>query len=636
MTRFVNVHQLEADLKYEIRNIEKAKIIDRLISKYAYTNIHRAKELITEQYALLKEEKTPPLEANYHLYAAFIENQFYNYPIAEHHFKEALSIIKDGGDLKQQAELYIDFAGIYINLDKLKEAHDYVDKAREYLNRYPDKILRGRLICREGYINLYYGDYGPAVEKFLEADKEFNTVKSPLSLKDYYFLSLIHSGLGNCYEQSSKDMEKGVKNYLKALEICHENNLGTRLSWHYLNVGKAFMGLNNLAKAEQYYRRAIEITDILNNDARGGAYANLGYCYFLQKRYEEVPGCYDMAEQLYRENPETNYSNFVNIENWRAKLHTTLGDRAQAEQHFIKAFSYANKKGDGEMYAEICRNISGFYAEIEDYKNAYDYLVLNETVKQKRKEKLNSRKILELEVKYESEKRRQEAEMLRLQASSLQLKALRAQMNPHFMYNALNSIQNYITSNELKDASRYLAKFAHLMRQSLDYSDLEVISLEKEVQFLGDYLMINEKLRFRDKLKHQIIIDPEIEPDIFGIPTMIVQPYVENAIEHGLRSRDMGVVKIEFQLIDDFSMLCIVEDNGIGRDKARELQSLDDAYRKHESKGTKITEERLRVLHNHTTDRHYIKTLDLIDNFTKEPIGTRVEILIPIVEIQLK
>jgi len=76
MTRFVNVPQLESDLKYEIRNIEKAKIIDQLISKYAYTNIHRAKELIAEQYVLLKEEKTRQLEVNYHLHAAFIENQF--------------------------------------------------------------------------------------------------------------------------------------------------------------------------------------------------------------------------------------------------------------------------------------------------------------------------------------------------------------------------------------------------------------------------------------------------------------------------------------------------------------------------------------------------------------------------------
>jgi len=170
----------------------------------------------------------------------------------------------------------------------------------------------------------------------------------------------------------------------------------------------------------------------------------------------------------------------------------------------------------------------------------------------------------------------------------------------------------------------------------LDYSDLEVISLEKEVQFLDDYLTINEKLRFQGKLKYQITVDPEIEQDIFGVPTMLIQPYVENSIEHGLRNREMGVVKIDFMLIDDYTIKCIIEDNGIGRQKARELQEMDESYRKHESKGTRITEERLQVLHNNKTNQPYIQTLDLKDSFTGEATGTRVELLLPIVEIHFK
>ena len=108
-------------------------------------------------------------------------------------------------------------------------------------------------------------------------------------------------------------------------------------------------------------------------------------------------------------------------------------------------------------------------------------------------------------------------------------------MNPHFMYNALNAIQNYITSNKLTDAAKYLAKFAKLMRQSLDYSDMEIISLEKEIEFLENYLLINQKLRFEDNIRYIIKVDDEIEEDIMGIPTMIIQPYIENAVWHGLR-----------------------------------------------------------------------------------------------------
>lgn len=634
---YSDTEQLENELEFERDKRKQAAILDQLISNYAFTNINIANEYLVRQYQLLKNLNQPQLSLNYHTNAAFIENQYYNYPIAEHHFSRALALLsKEIGDLKQQATIQIDYAGICINLEKLKEANQLLDKARQYLKRYPDQVLQGRLICREGYVSMRYREYGPAIEQLLEADKLLNTPRLARTLKDFYYLSLIQGGLGHCYELYDKDLEKSVKYYLKSLEICQEKNLGTRMAWHYLNVGKAYMGMTDFNRAEHYFRRAIEIKDMVSNEARAFAYANLGYCYFLTTKYDQVAECYDTAEALISQNPEPNYANLVNIENQRAQLYTKLGDRKKAEEHFITAFEYANKTKNGKKYAELCKRISEFYAEVKDYKNAYEYLMLYEEVNSKNKVQFTNQRILELEVKYESEKRRQEAEMLRLQATSLQLKALRSQMNPHFVYNALNSIQNYITSDNSTDASKYLAKFARLMRQSLDYSDLEVISLEKEIQFLEDYLAINEKLRFQDKLKYQIMVDPEIEQDMLGVPTMLLQPYVENSIEHGLRNRKMGVVKIDFKLIDDYTIQCIIEDNGIGRQKAKELQEMDESYRNHESKGTRITQERLRVLHNNKTDQPYIQTIDLIDPFTQKPTGTRVEVLLPVVEINFK
>ncbi|MCB0623626.1 MAG: histidine kinase, partial [Saprospiraceae bacterium] len=131
--------------------------------------------------------------------------------------------------------------------------------------------------------------------------------------------------------------------------------------------------------------------------------------------------------------------------------------------------------------------------------------------------------------------------------------------------------------------AKYLAKFAQLMRQSLEYSDLEIISLEKEIEFLEDYLFINEKLRFENRLEYEITVDDELEDDILGVPTMIVQPYVENAIEHGLRSRQHGRIRIDFSPIDDLNILCVVEDNGIGREAARKLQEKDQDFQNHKS-----------------------------------------------------
>jgi len=313
ITKFASTHsgaeKLETDLKFQHSPTERTKTINKLIGIYSYTNIHKAKEYLPEQYTLLKRVKDPQLELEYHLHAAFIENQYYH----------------------------------CINLEKLKDANVYLEKSAQYLKRYPDKILQGRHICREGYINISYANYSRAIEQFLEADKEINTAQER-SLKDYYFLSLIQSGIGNCHEHSSNDLENAVKNYLKALEVCHENGLDTRLSWHYLNVGKAFIGMTDIDKAEHYFRRAIQLNDMVSDDARAGAYANLGYCFFLRDRFEEALDCFEQGERLYRQNPETNYSNFVTIENWRAELHAALGDREKAEQHFIRAFEYANKK----------------------------------------------------------------------------------------------------------------------------------------------------------------------------------------------------------------------------------------------------------------------------------------------------
>ena len=174
------------------------------------------------------------------------------------------------------------------------------------------------------------------------------------------------------------------------------------------------------------------------------------------------------------------------------------------------------------------------------------------------------------------------------------------------------------------------------MRSSLEYSELEIISLENEIEFLEDYLTINQKLRFDNKLEFSIIVDEEIEEDITGVPTMIVQPYIENAIEHGIRPKKGGFIKIDFKLVDDDSILCIIEDNGIGRVRAKEFQDRDNYHLRHKSRGVSITERRLEILHSTRKDKFSTRTIDLYDPLSKEALGTRVEVQIPIVELASK
>jgi two-component system, LytTR family, sensor kinase len=629
------INELESKLGQQQDPMQRLITLDRLASHYCYTNVQRAFTILDELRRILDEYSHPDFLLNYHFYAATAENQLYRFEQAEIHFRRAIEILEERGTAKQQAEAYIDIAGVYMNLEQLDTATDYLDKAYKLLRNFPDKRLQARITCREGFLNLHYGNYPRAVELLLEADKDITMLEQPLELKDYYFLTLIHSGLGKVYERND-DREKSVLAYLKVVNMCDSMGIRTRLSWHYVNVGIGYIALNDQENAEIFFRKALDVADDTSEFARASAYANLGFCYYAKGAYGEALPLFDRAEHFYKQKSEEDYYNFSILESWRGRLHAEQGNADEARQHFAQALEYAEKIEDYKQLAGICKDFAGFYAHQHDFQKAYQYQCLHDKYAEQYVEQVDKRRQMELEVKYEAEKKKQETELLRLQATRLQLKALRAQMNPHFMYNALNSIQNYITSNEVTSAAKYLAKFAQLMRRSLEYSDLEIISLEKEIEFLEEYLHLNEKLRFEDRLSYEIIIDEEIEEDILGVPTMIIQPYVENAIEHGLRTKKDGLIKVLFFLYDEDTILCVVQDNGIGRKKAHELRLQDPQYQNHRSRGTSITEKRLEILRNTKGKEPFVKTIDLIDEQTGEAIGTKVEIMIPVMEIQVK
>ncbi|PHN02843.1 tetratricopeptide repeat protein [Flavilitoribacter nigricans] len=626
--------QLELKLQQQQDPLQRLLLIDQLTARYAFTNIQRAEVLLQEQERILRNCDFPDFLLNYHLNVANIENQLYHYHSAEEHFTQAIELLEERGTIKQQAEAVIDYTGTLINMERMDEATEMLEKANRLLKHFPERGLAARIVCREGFVYLHYANYSGAIELLLEADKLINTLDRPLELKDYYFLTLIHSGLGKIYERNDEH-EKSVEAYRKVVRMCESMQMRTRLAWHYLNVGNGYLAMSDLESAREYFHKAINIGDDTSERAKASAYANLGFCYYEEERYEEALEYFERAESIYQSITADDYYNLSIIEAWRGRLYSELGKKEETLEHFALAYSYASAAEDYRQLSNISKDIANFYADQEDYKSAYEYQLLYNRFSEQYTEQVNKRKQVELDVKYEASKKKQEAELLQLQATRLQLKALRAQMNPHFMYNALNSIQNFITSHDVSSAAKYLAKFALLMRQSLEYSDLEIISLEKEVQFLEDYLLINQKLRFEDRMTYEIFLDDEIEEDILGVPTMIVQPYVENAIEHGLRSKKNGKVSVHYSLLDEDTILCVVEDNGVGRERARQIRLQDSRYQNHRSKGTRITEQRLQILNNSKGKNGLVTTIDLKDK-AGESLGTRVEIKIPIMEIQVK
>lgn len=630
-----HIKELENRLNRIEDDTNKMFALSELSEFYTFTNIREAQKLLAELQISLQKNQHPDLLLSYHLNTAIVENQFYNYKLSEIHFQQALEIVEYEGNVSQQVEVYIDYAGTLINLNEKERAMDFIEKAQRHLAAFPDKVLSSRLICREGIVWLHYTDYDKATELLFQAEKMFADIDpKKLQIKDLYFQTLVYSGLGLIFEKTG-DRERCVKAYRRVVEMCEKAGIKSRLAWHYVNVGKAYMALDDYENAEEFFLKADRIKDDISLSARAHATANLGYCYFLGGRYDEALDLYNRAEVIYKRKTD-DYENLSILSRWKGLLFDAIGKSKRAEKRLVEALELAKLGKDTKQQAIICSDIADMYADKGDFRNAYDYEVLHNQFVKKYYEETNKIKIDELEFKYEAERRRKEAELLRLQATGLQLKALRAQMNPHFMFNALNSIQYYINSNDREFAGKCLARFAKLMRSSLEYSELEVISLENEIEFLEDYLLINQQLRFENRLTYSLKVDEEIEEDITGVPTMIVQPYIENAIEHGIRPKKSGLIKIEFKLVDETTILCVIEDNGVGRARAREIQALDDYHLKHKSRGTSITEKRLEILHASKKNAFFVTTIDLTDPLSNEPIGTRVEIQIPIVEIPYK
>ena len=189
-----------------------------------------------------------------------------------------------------------------------------------------------------------------------------------------------------------------------------------------------------------------------------------------------------------------------------------------------------------------------------------------------------------------------EAEIIEFnkKVAELQMTSLRLQMNPHFIFNSLNSIQYFIYNNNKEEAGEYLTKFSRLIREILEHANDNTISQADEIKMLELYLEL-EMLRFDNKFDYELEIDPAIDLYNIEIPSMLIQPFVENAIIHGLMGKNdtKGKIKIIFQKEGD-GIRCIIEDNGIGREKAEEIKKQRVMHKK--SLGIKVTKDRLEMM----------------------------------------
>jgi ligand-binding sensor domain-containing protein len=210
----------------------------------------------------------------------------------------------------------------------------------------------------------------------------------------------------------------------------------------------------------------------------------------------------------------------------------------------------------------------------------------------------------------------------------LKMKSLQNQMDPHFIFNALNSIQSYILEEQKENALGYLSDFSNVLRKKIDHANKDFISLSDEISYLQVYLKL-EQMRFSDKFSYKINVNATINPYQYMLPPMLIQPFLENAIKYGLAGSDKkGNLDVSFELEQDGFLRCIIADNGVGRKKAKGLH--EDSNIKTHHKTLLITKDRIKLLNkvqnNGRVYGYFIE--DLVDE-AGFPNGTKVEIGFP-------
>jgi LytS/YehU family sensor histidine kinase len=224
-------------------------------------------------------------------------------------------------------------------------------------------------------------------------------------------------------------------------------------------------------------------------------------------------------------------------------------------------------------------------------------------------------------------KREQEKTATNKRINELEQLSRKAQMNPHFIFNSLNSIQQYVMDADVAGANKFISGFSRLIRQTLDFSSRPEIRLEEELDYLKNYLDI-EKTRLEDAFSWVVNMEKGVDPTLYYIPPMILQPFVENSVRHGLRFRKdkNGVVTITVKREGDY-LVCILEDNGIGRKAAMQYKSVSPIN--YQSKGLSLTADRIEMYNREHALKIRMWIDDLEDNFHNS-LGTRVTIYFPV------
>jgi tetratricopeptide (TPR) repeat protein len=499
------------------------------------------------------------------------------------------------------ANLYLGAGLPELTLEQMNKILAYFPGDADMKKRMKDnyEITSALILGGEAYLQLGQLDSAQKIERIIGEPQPYGDV--------FHMLFLGHL-------RTKQQRYAEALNYLdKGLELARRGNHPIFISRIAQDLARAHLGLGNHQKAIALATEALQLADkidaLLERTKAAGTladiYDDLKYydkAYYYSKLHKTLNDSL-MPESYKRQLSLMQVQNELAIQKGQAQL---LAKESQLKEHRLKRESLMKNLLLGGFILFALMSIMVFR---------------NISLKRKN-EKLRLNHQLQLQ-QFESENTRAR---LQKHAAELENQALRAQMNPHFIFNCLNAINHFILKNETETASDFLTKFSRLIRMVLQSSSHKYISLHEELEILKLYIGL-ERVRFRDHFSYTLQVHPSVEVEAMQIPPMLLQPFVENAIWHGLMHRAEGgqlTIDLEEQ---DGMLLCTIKDNGIGRRKAGELKSKSASYKK--SMGMEITASRLQMLYTDGGAGSAMKIVDLEDE-QGEPVGTKVILRIPV------
>lgn len=583
------------------------------------------------------------------------------------YIQEAIDIAIKNNLSKELVFLYVQAGVANIDQSNFKEAEQFYQLALDKALEIKDSTMLPNIYGNFGNVHMYRGNYEEAISLFIKTYRLFEKAGNELGM-----LKAL-GALGNLNMQLP-DYGKAAYYYEKAHNRFKKINDSEGATTTLMNLGICYTNLEQYEKAEENYLLAYsECLKLGYKKLEAQCLANLAIVFQHTKMY---PKALDFSQQAYRifdelgdEIEKASCLKDIGVSLFNQGFYKLALEKYLESYQVIKE---SDKLGSIELLLE---KIVVAYDSLRNYEKAFRYSITLHNLKDSLYNAETHEQILELRDKFELEQKEKEIEIQNLLIEKqhndmerygrerwfylvflilvtitvwllfnrfrlkqkhreenlmrknveIEQHLLRSQMNPHFIFNSLNSIQGLISSNNSYLAEVYLSKFAHLVRSILENSKKTSVSLSEDISNLKLYLDL-ESMRFVDSFEYKLIVDPLLDAHNTFTPPLLVQPFVENSIKHGLikMTEKKGTIKIDYFRQSDY-LMCVVEDNGIGRSASQKLKERDSD---HKSLGMKVTQERLDSLNRQLKTQASTKIIDLFDDWGM-PAGTKVVIKIP-------